>query len=67
LVASVASLELLSNVLEKLENAPLNRPEVDLRVAIAATLILILSGALAGVVPARHAAKISPVEALRSE
>lgn len=67
LVASVGSLELLSQVLERLENVPLSRPEVDLRVGVGATLILVVSGALAGVVPARHAARISPVEALRNE
>jgi putative ABC transport system permease protein len=67
LVASVGCLELVSKLLENMENAPLNRPEVDLRVAIGATVILVLSGAVAGIVPARHAAKISPVEALRSE
>jgi putative ABC transport system permease protein len=67
LVAGVGALELLTKVLERLPNAPLNRPEVDLRVALSAMLVLVLSGTLAGVVPARHAARISPVEALRTE
>lgn len=43
------------------------RPEVDFRVTIIATLILIGAGAVAGIIPARHAAKIEPVEALRAE
>jgi len=42
-------------------------PEVDLSVAIQATVFLILAGALAGWVPARRAAKIRPIEALRHE
>ncbi len=67
LVASVGALELLSSWLDRVPNAPLNHPEIDLRVAGGATLILVLSGALAGVFPARHAARISPVEALRTE
>lgn len=42
-------------------------PEVDLVVAIQATTFLVLAGALAGWVPARRAAKIRPIEALRYE
>lgn len=43
------------------------RPEVDFNVAISATLLIIVSGALAGLFPALKAAKVQPVEALRSE
>jgi putative ABC transport system permease protein len=43
------------------------RPEVDLAVAIEATVLLIVAGALAGFVPARRAAAVRPVEALRNE
>lgn len=67
LVAGVAALEGLAKVIERLPNAPLNQPEIDLKVALGAMLVLVLSGTLAGVVPARHAARISPVEALRTE
>ena len=42
-------------------------PEVDMNIAIAATVVLIFAGALAGFIPARRAAKISPIEALRYE
>ncbi len=67
LVAGVGALELLGRALERMPNAPLNRPDVDLSVALAATLVLVVSGVVAGIVPARHAARISPVEALRNE
>jgi putative ABC transport system permease protein len=44
-----------------------NRPEIDLRVALAALVVLIVAGALAGFVPALKAARVKPAEALRSE
>ncbi|KAA3652161.1 MAG: ABC transporter permease [Bacteroidetes bacterium] len=42
-------------------------PEVDFQVAITATIILIVAGTLAGLIPARKAASIRPIEALRDE
>jgi len=42
-------------------------PEVDFGVALTATVILVLSGALAGLVPAMKAANIKPIEALRAD
>ncbi|QMU30695.1 ABC transporter permease [Adhaeribacter radiodurans] len=42
-------------------------PEVDLGVAISATILLVLAGALAGLIPALKAAHIKPIEALRAD
>ncbi len=43
------------------------QPEIDLRVALIALGVLILSGLLAGFFPARRALAINPVDALRAE
>lgn len=43
------------------------RPEVDFGVALAATGILVVAGAIAGLVPAIKAARIKPIEALRAD
>ncbi|MBN2596244.1 MAG: ABC transporter permease [Marinifilaceae bacterium] len=42
-------------------------PQVDLGIAIGATIVLVVTGALAGFFPARKAAAIRPIEALRDE
>lgn len=67
LVAGVAVLEGVSRYLDGLPNAPISRPEIDLNAALVAAGVLIVAGAIAGIVPARHAASVPPVEALRAE
>ncbi|MEJ8803644.1 ABC transporter permease [Pontibacter sp. H249] len=42
-------------------------PEVNLSIAVAATVLLVLTGALAGLIPATKAARVNPVVALRDE
>jgi putative ABC transport system permease protein len=44
-----------------------NSPEIDLRIALSALAVLVIAGALAGLMPAIRAAKVKPAEALRSE
>jgi putative ABC transport system permease protein len=65
LVAGVGFLELVGRAVPK--NEMFARPEVDLGVALAATLVLITAGALAGFFPARQAARVNPIVALRDE
>jgi putative ABC transport system permease protein len=65
LISGVALLEVLTSVIPK--NDFIINPEVDLGVAITATMVLIIAGALAGLIPARRAANINPVVALRDE
>jgi putative ABC transport system permease protein len=42
-------------------------PEADFALAVGATMLLVVAGAIAGFVPAMKAAKVKPVEALRDE
>ncbi len=65
LVLGVATLELARANLP--ESSFFRTPEVDLEVAIYATIMLVLAGTLAGFFPARRAAGIRPIEALRDE
>jgi putative ABC transport system permease protein len=44
-----------------------NKPEVDFQKALIALIILIVSGALAGLIPANRAVSIKPIDALRDE
>ncbi|MCK4679408.1 MAG: ABC transporter permease [Bacteroidales bacterium] len=66
LVMGVGLLELVSPLFNESRNFFKN-PEVDLMVALSATLILIAAGTIAGFIPARKAASIKPVIALRDE
>lgn len=66
LVLGVTLMEIIAkNVPE--DSMMFKNPEIDMRVAISATILLIISGTLAGYFPARRAAKIKPVVALRDE
>lgn len=42
-------------------------PTVDISVCVQATVLMIVAGTVAGIIPARKAAKIRPIEALRAE
>jgi putative ABC transport system permease protein len=65
LVCGVGLLQLLSSVMEGVPF--IKDPQAEISVAIYATLLLIISGAIAGFVPANQAAKIKPIVALRDE
>ena len=72
LFLGIGILELIRIMIEQVEAGGgevgfFSRPEVNLSVAITATIILVIAGALAGLFPAMRAANIKPIEALRAE
>jgi len=66
LVAGIGLLELLNSAIGN-SGEMFSNPTVDLSVALKALTILIVGGALAGLIPAIKSVSIKPVEALRSE
>ncbi len=66
LVAGVLGLELVARFAGT-GDGPMGAPSIDLGAALVATAVLALAGTVAGIAPARHAARINPVMALRSE
>jgi putative ABC transport system permease protein len=67
LIVAVLVLEAFAKVLLTLPEAPVSRPEVDLSAALLAQTLLVAAGLVAAIMPARHAARVHPVEALRAE
>ena len=66
-VAGVGLCELADGVVAHVEDAPFAPARIDFAIAGAAAVAIAVFGALAGVIPAYHAAKIQPIEALRTE
>lgn len=64
LVLGVGLLEIAS---PHIQSEFFRNPDANLQIAISATILLVIAGALAGFVPARKAASIKPVEALMDE
>ena len=69
LVIGVLVLSGISYGLEEwnIEAGMFSNPEVNLRTAILALLVLVICGTLAGLFPASKASRVNPVEALHSE
>ena len=65
LVLGVGLLEGMAGLIP--DNEMFLNPEVDLRVAVTATVLLVVAGTIAGFFPAQKAATIKPIEALREE
>jgi len=66
LFLGVGVLEVVSQVLAE-EMDFLKNPSVEIGVALQAIVLLVVSGALAGLIPSLKAANIRPIEALRAE
>ena len=67
LLAGVGLLYLVEQALIKFEAESefFRNPEVDFNILISAIIVLVISGALAGLIPAMKAVNIHPVEAMR--
>jgi putative ABC transport system permease protein len=65
LVTGVFLLELVSQAIPP--DAMIKSPEINLNIALGALSILIIGGAIAGIMPASRAAAINPIEAIRTE
>jgi putative ABC transport system permease protein len=61
LVLGIGTLAALSGM----ETEYFRNPNVNIWIAVAATIILVISGALAGLIPAIKAARINPVQAMK--
>jgi len=66
LFLGVGLLELMSQYMTE-DIDFLRNPSIDVSVAIRAIILLVIAGAIAGLIPALRAARIRPIEALRQE
>ena len=69
LAIGVGVIELINNILVSsgASTDMFNNPSVDFNKAISALVILIIAGALAGLIPAQRAVQMKPIDALRDE
>lgn len=73
MMLGVGITEIVNNLMEMSaqasegEPAPFKNPTVNIGIVIQATIVLIVSGVVAGGIPALRAVRISPIEAMRSE
>lgn len=69
LVAGISIVEIVNYSMESsgMKVEMFKHPEVDLNVALLSLAILIVSGVFAGMIPAKRAISIKPIDALRNE
>lgn len=69
LLTGVALLDAVRFALERAGGTTsyFDRPQVNLSVALSATVLLVAAGVLAGLVPAIKAARVKPIQALRAD
>tara|TARA_R110002051_G_scaffold66515_8_gene120453 strand:+ start:6913 stop:8142 length:1230 start_codon:yes stop_codon:yes gene_type:complete len=67
ILGMLIGIAILSSLDKKLEDFFITNPYIDMPVAIFATVVLIIFGGVAGYIPAKRAARIKPIVALRDE
>ncbi|HEY4176845.1 MAG TPA: ABC transporter permease [Kofleriaceae bacterium] len=65
--AGVGLLAIADAALSAMPDSPMGPPNISLTTVLIAVAVLVISGAIAGIMPASHAASIKPIEALRAE
>jgi putative ABC transport system permease protein len=66
-IGMIIGIAILSSLDKTLEDFFITNPYIDMPVAIFATVVLIIFGGVAGYIPAKRAARIKPIVALRDE
>ncbi|ETN94370.1 putative ABC transport system permease protein [Zhouia amylolytica] len=66
-IGMVIGVVLLNSLGNTLKDYFITNPYININTAIVATFILIIAGAIAGYIPAKRAARIKPIVALRDE
>lgn len=67
IVAGMILTQIAAYLIEQANPGMLKNPTVSIAIAVEVTIVLVISGALAGLFPALRALKVKPVEALRDE
>lgn len=69
MLAGVWIMEGINTYLESsgMDSGSFRNPEIELGIVVIALIILIISGLIAGIIPARRAIRIKPVDAIRDE
>jgi putative ABC transport system permease protein len=67
LVCGIFLMEGVNSALQGSDVGMFQNPGVDINIALKALLVLVTGGLLAGIIPARKAVAINPVDALRAE
>ncbi|APQ17855.1 ABC transporter permease [Maribacter hydrothermalis] len=67
ILGMLIGIAILSSLDKTLEDFFITNPYIDMPVAIFATVVLIIFGGVAGYIPAKRAARIKPIVALRDE
>jgi len=69
LVAGVGIIELIdyAMTMSQAESEMFKNPEINFNMAMSSLLVLLVAGVFAGLIPARRAVKIRPIDALRDE
>ncbi|GGW29598.1 ABC transporter permease [Arenibacter certesii] len=66
-IGMILGIAVLNFMGDKLKDYFITNPFIDITMAISATVLLIIFGAIAGYIPAKRAADIKPIVALRDE